>query len=85
LVISSNYDAYQVSGGGDIAALHWWSDDGAADPLFSGAITLTAAAPFALVGGGNIQLAGGAARRDVAAGSMVRLSYDSAVGVWSEG
>jgi hypothetical protein len=84
LVISSNYDAYQVSGGGDVAALHWWSDDGTADPLFSGAISLTAASPFALVGGGNIQLAGGAARRDVAAGATVRLSYDSAVGRWSE-
>lgn len=84
MVISSNYDAYQVSGGGDVATLHWWSDDGAADPLFSGAISLTAAAPFALVSGGNIQLAGGAARRDVAAGATVRLSYDPAVGVWSE-
>ena len=85
LVISSNYDAYQVSGGGDVTALHWWSDDGAADPLFSGAISLTAASPFALVGGGNIQLAGSAPRRDVAAGATVRLSYDSAVGLWSEG
>ncbi len=84
LVISSNYDTYQVSGGGDVAALHWWSDDGMADPLFSGAISLAAASPFALVAGGNIQLAGGAARRDVVAGGTVRLSYDSAVGIWSE-
>jgi hypothetical protein len=82
VVISSNYDAYQLSGGGDIAALHWWSADGAADPLFSGTISLTAASPFALVSGGNIQLAG-AARRDVAAGETVRVTYDSAVGQWA--
>ena len=44
MVVSSNYDAYQVSGGGDVAALHWWTDDGTADPLFSGTISLTAAA-----------------------------------------
>lgn len=83
-VVSSNYDTYRVSGAADIANIHWWSDDGAADPLFSGTISLGAATPFALVAGGNIQLANGAARRDVAAGTTVRLSFDSAAGVWSE-
>jgi hypothetical protein len=83
-VVSSNYDTYRVSGAADIANIHWWSADGAADPLFSGTISLGAATPFALVAGGNIQLANGAARRDVAVGMTVRLSFDSAVGVWSE-
>lgn len=83
-VISSNYDTYEVTSPGEINALHWWSADGTADALFSGAISLTAMTPFALVGGGNIRLSGGAARRDVAAGATVRLSYDSAEGVWSE-
>ena len=83
-VVSSNYDTYRVTGAADIAAIHWWSDDGAADPLFSGTISLGAATPFALVAGGNIQLANGAARRDVATGTTVRLSFDSSTGVWSE-
>ena len=83
-VVSSNYDTYRVTGTADIATIHWWSDDGAADPLFSGAISLGAATPFALVAGGNIQLAGGASRRDVAAGTTVRLAFDSAQRVWSE-
>ena len=83
--ISSNYDTYQVTGPGDIATLHWWTTDGAAGPLFGGAISLTAVSSFALVPGGNVQLAGGAARRDVATGATGRLSYDSAAGVWTEG
>ena len=83
-VVSSNYDAYQVGSPGEISTLHWWTADGAADPLFSGTITLTAETPFALLAGGNVQLAGGAARRDVAVGGSVRLAYDSATGAWSE-
>ena len=84
-VISSNYDAYSISSPGEISALHWWSEDGNADPLFSGTVSLTAAAPFALLSGGNIRPAGGAARRDVAAGETIRLTYDSSQGFWSEG
>ncbi len=85
LVVSSNYDTYELLGSADIANIHWWTADGLSDALFSGAITLNATIPFALVAGGNIRLAGGAARRDVAAGASVRLVYDSAAGVWSEG
>jgi hypothetical protein len=85
MVISSNYDTYEVLGTADVAAIHWWTEDGLSDPLFSGSITLTATVPFALVTGGNIQPAGGAARRDVASGSAVRLTYDSTQGLWSEG
>lgn len=84
MVISSNYDAYELLGAADVATIHWWTADGLSNPLFSGAITLKAGVPFALVSGGNIQLAGGAARRDVPAGASVRLSYDSAQGFWSE-
>ncbi len=85
MIISSNYDTYEVLGSADVSILHWWTADGQSDALFSGAITLKATAPFALVAGGNIRLAGGASRRDVAAGASVRLVYDSAAGVWSEG
>ncbi len=84
-VVSSNYDSYQVNGPADIANLHWWTADGASDALFSGAISLTATTPFALVAGGNLRLAGGATRRDVAAGTTVRLSFDPAQNAWSEG
>lgn len=84
LLIESNYDTYEVQGSADVSNIHWWTADGLSNPLFSGAITLTAAGPFALVSGGNLQLAGGAARRDVAAGSSVRLNYDSSQGFWSE-
>lgn len=83
-VVSSNYDTYQVNGPGDIAALNWWTADGASNSLFAGTISLTAATPFALVSGGNIQLAGGATRRDLAAGTTTRLSYDSAAALWRE-
>lgn len=85
IVISSNYNAYEMLGSADVATIHWWTEDGLSDPLFSGTVTLMATVPFALVSGGNIQLAGGAARRDVAAGGSVRLTYDSAQGFWSEG
>lgn len=85
MILSSNYDTYEVLGSADVATLHWWTADGLSDPLFSGTVTLKATVPFALVTGGNIQLAGGAARRDVAAGASVRLTYDSAAGAWSEG
>lgn len=85
IVISSNYDSYEMLGSADISAIHWWTEDGLSDPLFSGSVTLTATVSFALVSGGNIQLAGGAARRDVPGGGSVRLTYDSAQGFWSEG
>lgn len=85
MIISSNYDTYEILGSADIATIHWWTEDGQSDALFSGAITLMATVPLAFVAGGNIQLAGGAARRDVAGGASVRLVYDSATGIWSEG
>lgn len=85
LLIDSNYDNYQVQGSADVSNIHWWTPDGLSNALFSGAITLTAAGPFALVSGGNVHLSGGAARRDVAAGGSVRLTYDSSQGFWSEG
>ena len=85
LVISSNYDAYEVLGSADIANIHWWTPDGLSNPLFDGAITLTALTSFALVAGGNLRLAGGAGRRDVAQNGSVRLIYDPAAGFWSEG
>jgi hypothetical protein len=85
MLVSSNYDAYDVLGSADVANIHWWMEDGSANSLFSGAITLRATVPFALVAGGNIRPAGGAARRDVPAGESVRLTYDPAQGAWSEG
>lgn len=85
IIISSNYDIFDVLGTADIANIHWWTADGLSDALFTGAVTLNATTPFALVSGGNIQLAGGAARRDVPATGSVRLAYDSAQGFWSEG
>lgn len=84
MVVSSNYDSYEVLGSADVANIHWWTADGLSNPLFIGTITLTAATSFALVTGGNIQLAGGAARRDVPLNASVRLTYDSAQGFWSE-
>jgi hypothetical protein len=85
MVISSNYDTYGVLGSADVMNLHWWTADGLSDPLFSGAITLIATTPFALVTGGNIRPASGAGRREVAANASVRLNYDPAQGFWSEG
>ena len=85
MIISSNYDTYEVLGSADIGVIHWWTEDGQSDPLFSGAITLKATVSLALIAGGNIQLAGGATRRDVAGGASVRLVYDPAAGFWSEG
>ena len=85
LLVESNYDSYEVQGSADVSNIHWWTADGLSNALFSGTITLTAAGAFALVSGGNLRLAGGAARRDVAAGSSVRLTYDSSQGFWSEG
>ena len=84
IVLSSNYDTYRVLGSADIATMHWWTADGLSDPLFSGTITLAAETPFALVSGGNIQLSGGAARREVAANTDVRLTYDPLQALWSE-
>ncbi len=85
MIVSSNYDTYDVSGPADVANIHWWTADGLSNALFTGAITLIATSPFSLLAGGNIQLAGGAARRDIPASGSVRLSYDPAQGFWSEG
>ncbi|WP_374686258.1 right-handed parallel beta-helix repeat-containing protein [Promineifilum sp.] len=84
LVLSGNYDTYGVSGPADVSAIHWVTADGLSDALFSGVVTLVAGPPFALVTGGNVTLAGGATRRDVAAGATVRLSYDPQGAVWTE-
>jgi hypothetical protein len=84
ILITSNYDAYELLGTADVATIHWWTADGLSDPLFSGTITLTATMPFALVAGGNIRPAGGAARRDVAAKGIVRVNYDPVTASWSE-
>jgi hypothetical protein len=84
LLVTSNYDAYELLGTAEVVNIHWWTGDGLSNPLFSGAITLTATTPFALVAGGNIRPAGGAARRDVASQASVRLNYDPALGYWSE-
>jgi hypothetical protein len=73
-----------VLGSADVTHIHWWTPDGLSDPLFSGEITLSTTATLALVAGGNIQLAGGATRREIPAGGAARLAYDSAQGFWSE-
>jgi hypothetical protein len=84
IVVTSNYDAYELLGTAEVTNIHWWTADGLSDPLFSGTITLTATTPFALVAGGNIQPPGGAARRDVASKGAVRVAYDPASAFWSE-
>jgi hypothetical protein len=83
MVISSNYDTYQVIGTADVNHLHWWSEDGLSDPLFSGTITLVGGTPFSLVTGGNIQFLDRATRSDVAAGQSARLFYASDQGMWT--
>lgn len=85
IVISSNYDEFDILGTADVANIHWWTADGLSNSLFAGAIILHATLPFALVTGGNIQPAGGAARRDIPAEGSIRLVYDPAQGFWSEG
>lgn len=85
VVISSNYDTFDVLGSADVAYVHWWTADGLSNTIFTGAITLVAGVSFSLVTGGNILLAGGASRRDVPAAGSVRLVYDPAQGYWSEG
>ena len=82
LLVESNYDSYEVQGSADVSNIHWWTADGLSNALFSGAITLTAAGALALVSGGNLRLAGGAARRDVAAGSSVRRTDAASQGFW---
>lgn len=85
LVISSNYDAYEVLGFGRHRQYPLVDGPRAVEPAVQfGAITLTALTLFALVAGGNLRLAGGAARRDVAQNASVRLTYDPAAGFWSE-
>lgn len=83
LVINSNYDTYQVIGTVDVANLHWWSEDGLSDPLFSGEITLIAGMPFSLVTGGNIQLAERGGGMSIPAGEAIRLLYTSDQGMWT--
>ena len=85
LVISSNYDAFDMLGAADVANIHWWTADGLSNTLFAGAITLYATVPFAVVTGGNIQLAGGITRREIPATGSIRLVYDPAQGFWNEG
>ncbi len=85
LVVSSNYDTYELLGSADVADIHWWTADGLSNSLFAGSITLGAASPFALLAGGNIRPASGAARQDVPAGGSVRLTYDPVQGFWSVG
>ena len=85
LVVSSNYDSFDILGTADVANIHWWTADGLSNTIFTGAITLVATVSFSLVTGGNILLAGGASRRDVPAAGSVRLVYDPAQGYWSEG
>lgn len=82
LVISSNYDQYTISSIGDINTIHWWFPDGLSNALFSGVVTLSAAAGFTLVSGGNIDLEG-APSLVVAAGDAVRLFYDPTRQSWS--
>lgn len=84
LIVTSNYDAYELLGTAEVTNIHWWTEDGLSDPLFSGTISLTATTPFALVAGGNVQPASGAARRDVASKGAVRVAYDPASAFWSE-
>jgi hypothetical protein len=83
MVISSNYDTYQVIGTADISRLHWWTEDGLSDPLFSGTITLVGGTPFSLVTGGNIQFPDRAIRNEVAAGQSIRLFYASDQATWT--
>lgn len=82
LVVSSNFDQYEVLGAADVTFIHWWYADGLSDALFSGVVTLRAATGFTLVAGGNIDL-GGATSRAVAAGTEVRLFYDSTAARWT--
>jgi hypothetical protein len=84
ILVTSNYDTYELLGSADVMNIHWWTADGLSDALFSGTITLTATMPFALVAGGNIRPAGGAARRDVASEGTVRINYDPVTAFWSE-
>lgn len=83
MIVNSNYDTYQVIGTFDVANLHWWSEDGLSDPLFTGEITLKAGMPFVLVSGGNIQLTERAGGMSLAAGESIRLLYTSDQAIWT--
>ncbi len=82
LVITSNFDTYEVLGAADVTFIHWWYPDGLSDPLFSGVVTLSSGTGFTLVSGGNIDLDGGTSRA-VPAGTDVRLFYDSSKASWT--
>lgn len=82
LVITSNFDRYEIQSSADVTHIHWWSPDGLSDPLFSGVVTFAATTGFTLVSGGNIDL-GGATSHAVTAGTEVRLFYESADGTWT--
>ena len=83
MVVNSNYDTYQVIGTAEITSLHWWTEDGLSDPLFSGTITLIGGTPFSLVTGGNIQMPDQTGRGEILAGQTVQLSYASDQGIWT--
>lgn len=82
LVITSNYDEYEVLGAADVLDIHWWQADGQSDQIFSGVITLIAGTGFTLVTGGNIDL-GGASSLAVAARDDIRLFYDPTQATWT--
>ncbi len=83
ITIVSNYDTFQVLGSADLNTIHWWTDDGRSDPLFSGFVNLIANNGLTLVEGGNIDLAG-AGQRVVQPGEQVRLLYESFRRLWRE-
>lgn len=83
MVVNSNYDTYQVIGTAEITSLHWWTEDGLSDPLFSGTITLIGGTPFSLVTGGNIQMPDQTGRGEILAGQTIQLNYASDQGIWT--
>lgn len=82
LLITSNYDQYEVLGTADVTFIHWWYPDGLSNALFSGIITLASVTGFTLVAGGNIDL-GGASAQAVPAGTEVRLFYEPSEAKWT--
>lgn len=83
MTLVSNYDTFQVIGSANVETIHWWTDDGRSDPLFSGFVNLVANNGLTLVEGGNIDL-GGAGQRVVQPGEQVRLLYESFRRQWRE-
>lgn len=83
LVVTSNYDTFQVIGSAEVNSIHWWHEDGRSNAIFSGTITLIASNGLTLVSGGNIDLAG-ASQRVVQPGEQIRLAYRSDQQRWTE-